>query len=324
MEKEFQVERELKKSFPHIVSESKKMKNVIRLAFRASKTNSTVLILGESGTGKTILAKAIHENSKINNKTFIHVNCGAIPANLLESELFGYEKGAFTGASNLGKMGLFEIADGGTMFLDEIGDLPMSLQVKLLQVLQEKCFYRVGGTGKVYVNVRIIVATNKNLEEEMLAGRFREDLYYRISVFPIFIPPLRERIEDIYPLVEQLLPKICKKVGTENKRISAEALNSLIKYSWPGNVRELENILERAVILSEKNTILSKHIAFQKEQRRTQSKGIIPLKEEIEQCEKEAIKRALVHYNGNKKEAMKALGMCKTSFYEKIKRYGLV
>lgn len=323
MKKELGEEKELKKLFPNIVGESKKVNHVKRLALRASKTNSTVLILGESGTGKTILAKAIHENSKFNNKTFIHINCGAIPANLLEVELFGYEKGAFTGANKEGKKGLFEIANGGTMFLDEIGDLPMNLQVKLLQVLQDRYFFRVGGTERVNVNVRIIAATNKNLEEEMLKGRFREDLYYRISVFPIVIPPLRERIEDIYILVETLLPKICKKLGVENKRISGEALNMLMRYEWPGNVRELENILERAVILSESSTIMSKHIAITPVKRVSFPKEIIPIKKEKEICEKNALMRALSYYKGDKKKAMKALDMCKTSFYEKLKRYGI-
>ncbi|NLX61956.1 MAG: sigma 54-interacting transcriptional regulator [Tissierellia bacterium] len=322
-EKELKVKKSLNKAFPDIVGDSKEIENVKKLALKAAKTNSTVLILGESGTGKTILARAIHENSERKDKAFVHVNCGAIPPNLLESELFGYEKGAFTGARSEGKRGLFEIANGGTIFLDEIGDLPIDLQVKLLQVLQNRYFYRVGGTERVEVDVRIISASNKNLEEEMMKDRFREDLYYRISVFPIIIPPLRERIEDIYPLVENLLPKICNKTGSEPKRISAEALNLLTKYDWPGNVRELENILERAVILSENNTIFSKHIKIRNIQGKVESDGIVPLKEEIAQCEKDALKRALIYYKGDKKKAMKALQIGRTSFYEKIKKYGI-
>lgn len=323
VERELVEKKALKRAFPDIIGDSKKMEYVKRLALKASKTNSTVLILGESGTGKTVLAKAIHENSESKGNPFVHVNCGAISSNLLESELFGYEKGAFTGARSEGKKGLFEIANGGTMFLDEIGEMPLNLQVKLLQVLQNKYFYRVGGTERVNVNVRIIAASNKNLEKEMSEGRFREDLYYRISVFPIYIPPLRERIEDIYPLVNNLLPKICKKVGTDEKRLSAEAINILTKYNWPGNIRELENVLERAVILAESNTILSKHIELPKSERILSPKMIMPLKKELELCERDAIIRAINYYNGDKKKAMEALGIGKTSFYEKIKRYGL-
>ncbi len=321
IEGELKEEKIFKKAFPNIIGESKEIGHVKRLALKAAKTNSTVLILGESGTGKTILGKGIHENSRFKDKPFIHVNCGAIPTTLLESELFGYEKGAFTGANKEGKIGFFEMANEGTIFLDEIGDIPLNLQVKLLQVLQEKSFYRVGGIEKVRINVRIISATNKNLEEEILKGRFREDLYYRINVFPIWIPPLRERIEDIYPLVDMILPRLCKEVGVETKRISAEALNLLTRHSWPGNVRELENILERAINLSEGNTILSKHIALDIKEETYNIKDIIPLKDAVSICEKNTIKRALKFYKGNKKKAMKALGISKTTFYEKLKRY---
>jgi len=324
VERELIEKKALKRAFPDIVGDSKKIEYVKKLALKAAKTNSTVLILGESGTGKTALAKAIHENSEYKNKPFVHVNCGSISPNLFESELFGYEKGAFTGACSEGKKGLFEIANGGTMFLDEIGEMPLNLQVKLLQVLQDKYFYRVGGTDRVDVNVRIIAASNRNLESEMVEGRFREDLYYRISVFPIMVPPLRERIEDIYLLIDALLPKICNKVGTKVKRISAEALSILTKYNWPGNIRELENVLERAVILSENSTIFSKHIEIYKAQGKTHTGNIVPLREAMEQCEKDVLKRTLAYFNGDKKKAMDALQIGRTSFYEKIKRYGLV
>lgn len=322
-ERELIEKKALNKAFPDIIGDSKEMENVKKLALKASKTNSTVLILGESGTGKSELAKAIYENSKLKDMPYVHVNCGAIPANLLELELFGYEKGAFTGANNEGKKGLFEVANGGTMFLDEIGEMPLDLQVKLLQVLQNKYFYRVGGTEKVEVDVRIIAASNKNLEAEMMANRFREDLYYRICVFPIIIPPLRERKEDIYILVDYLLPKICKKVDIENKRITAEAISLLTKYNWHGNVRELENLLERAIILSDNSTILSEHIEINNSQRETFDFEIKPMKDEIELCEKDALKRSLEYYNGDKRKAMEALQIGRTSFYEKIKRYGL-
>ena len=321
MERKLREENLLEKAFPNIIGESKEIEYVKKLALKASKTNSTVLILGESGTGKTILAKSIHENSRLKEKPFIHVNCGAIPETLLESELFGYERGAFTGARKEGKIGYFEMANEGTIFLDEIGDISLTLQVKLLQVLQDKSFYRVGGTEKVKVNVRIIAATNKNLEEEMAAGRFREDLYYRINVFPIWIPPLRERMEDIHPLVRYILPKILKDIGGGNKRISAEALNLLTKYNWPGNVRELENILERAINLTEGSTILSKHIALNIGKEEFDNKEIIPLKEVVYNCEKDSIERALAYYNGDKKKAMEALGISKTTFYDKLRKY---
>lgn len=323
IEKELREEKLGEEIFPNIIGESKEMEYVKKLALKATKTNSTILILGESGTGKTILAKAIHEASKFKDQPLIHVNCGAIPETLLESELFGYEKGAFTGARKEGKIGYFEMAEGGTIFLDEIGDIPLNLQVKLLQVLQDKYFYRVGGTEKVNVNLRVITATNKNLEEEMAEGRFREDLYYRINVFPIWIPPLRDRIEDIYPLVNTILPKICKEIGCGNKRISGEALNLLTKYNWPGNVRELENILERAINLAEGGTILSKHIAINIDQEKHDTNGVMPLREAVQDCEKNTIERALSYYNGDKKNAMEALNISKTTFYEKIKKYGI-
>lgn len=316
-------EEVLRKAFPRFVGHSKEIEHVKKMALKTSKTNSNVLILGESGTGKTILAKSIHDNSKLKEKPFIHVNCGSIPDSLLESELFGYEKGAFTGARNEGKKGFFEIADGGTIFLDEIGDISQNLQVKLLQIIQEKSFYRVGGTNKITVNIRIIAATNKNLEDEIIKGNFREDLYYRINVFPIWIPPLRERKEDINLLVELLLPRICKEIGCEDKRISSEAMNLILTHSWPGNIRELENILERAVNLAEGNNIISSHIALKKDSRKIMNDGNISLKILLQEQEKIAIEKTLAFYGGDKKQTMEALDISKTSFYEKIKRYDI-
>lgn len=316
-------ERALNKAFPSFIGTSQQIENVKRLALKASKTNSNVLILGESGTGKSILAKAIHENSRYRNKPFVHVNCGAIPETLLESELFGYEKGAFTGARSEGKKGLFELADGGTLFLDEIAEIPLSLQVKLLEAIQEKSFYRVGGTEKIMVNIRIIAATNKNLEKEMQRGRFREDLYYRINVFPIWIPPLRERKQDIINLVDFLLPRICKELGCKPKRISAEAMNVLLNYDWPGNIRELENVLERAVNLAEGNNILSKHIQIDDNKSKDSPKKNKDLKSFLEEQEKKAIIYALNLCNGDKKKAMEALNISKTTFYEKLKKYNI-
>ncbi len=321
MEKRLRNEEEIDKLFPEIVGESKEMKNVKKMAYKASKTNSTVLLLGESGTGKTVLAKNIHHASNRDGMPFIHVNCASIPETLIESEFFGYEEGAFTGAKTKGKKGYFEIAHGGTIFLDEIAELPISMQVKLLQVLQNRSFYRVGGNKEINVDVRIIAATNKNLEKETEKGNFREDLFYRINIFPIWIPPLRERKEDIHQLVYNLLPSICNRIGTSHKHISGEGLKKLMKYDWPGNVRELENILERAVNLSEGDNILSNHIKVKAE--REDNIENKKLKEIVKEAEKEAIINALKKCDGDKKCAMKSLGIGKTSFYEKLKKYSI-
>ncbi|MCT4621681.1 MAG: sigma 54-interacting transcriptional regulator [Marinisporobacter sp.] len=320
MERKLREEQDTKNVFSEILGESEEIKLVKKLAYKASKTNSTVLLLGESGTGKSLLAEAIHKASKYKNKSFIHVNCGAIPEELLESELFGYEKGAFTGARSEGKRGLFEAADEGTIFLDEIGEMNLSVQVKLLKVLQNKTFFRVGGTKEIVVDIRIIAATNRNLEDEMSKGRFREDLYYRINVFPIWIPPLRERKQDIYLLVHQILPKICERLGCKNKNISDEALYTLLEYGWQGNIRELENVLERAVNISEGNIIKPTHLAI-REKKKEEKEDIKSLKESVQDAEKRIIQKTLNLYDGNKLKTMKALKIGKTSFYEKLKKY---
>ena len=324
----YEIERKLifeeENILSNYVGDSKEILNVKKLALKASKTNSTVLILGESGTGKSLLAKLIHDNSKIKDKPFITLNCAAIPETLLESELFGYESGAFTGAKNGGKIGLFELAQGGTLFLDEICEMSLFLQAKLLQVLQDKSYYKLGSKQITELDVRIIVATNKNLEEEIQKGRFRDDLYYRINVFPIFIPPLRERKQDIYLLVKSILPKICGRIGCEDKGISAEAVNLLVSHEFHGNIRELENILERAINITEGNTIFSNHLAVPNyKMRNTSNNNIRPLKEILEETEKSAMINALLLNNGDKKAAMKSLNIGKTNFYEKIKKYGL-
>ena len=314
-----------KKLLPSLIGDSMEMVNVKKLALKAAKSNSTVLILGESGTGKTVLAKAIHDNSKNKDNPFIAVNCSAIPDTLLESELFGYEGGAFTGAKAAGKVGLFELAQYGTLFLDEIGEITPALQVKLLQVLQDRTFYKVGGKNNIKLDVRIIVATNKNLEEEIQKGKFREDLYYRINVFPIWIPPLRERKQDIYTLVNNILPKICTRVGCDEKGISGEALRLLSTYDYPGNVRELENILERATNLTDGKTIFSKHLSVNKKQdsKKQELQEIKSLKEIICHAEKEAIEESILINGGDKKAAMDALKISKTCFYEKVKKYNI-
>ncbi|WDV45009.1 sigma 54-interacting transcriptional regulator [Clostridiaceae bacterium M8S5] len=309
-----------KKLFPKVIGSSDGIIEIKKLAYKASKSNSNVLILGESGTGKTVLARAIHEASDNKNKPFIQVNCNSIPESLLESELFGYEKGAFTGANIGGKKGYFEMANGGTLFLDEIGDISKNMQVKLLEVIQSKKFYKVGGNKEKQVDVRIIAATNRNLENEVKNNNFREDLYYRINVFPIQIIPLRQRKEDIYELVEYLIPKICERVGTKLKRISGEAYNKLMMYSWPGNIRELENVLERAVNLCDDLNILSENIMINidKKELGPVVNYMKPLKETMNEIEKEVIKNVMIHTKGNKKEAMEILKIKKSSFYKKL------
>lgn len=307
--------------FPKFIGSSNKIMEVKKMAYKASRSNSNLLILGESGTGKSILAREIHNASLKRNKPFIHVNCNSIPENLLESELFGYEKGAFTGASNKGKTGYFEMADGGTIFLDEIGDISKNMQVKLLQVLQNKKFYKVGGNKEINVNVRIIAATNRDLEKEVVMGNFREDLYYRINVFPIYINPLRERKEDIHELLEYIIPKVSSKVGCELKRISGEAVNKLMMYSWPGNIRELENVIERSINLCDNKTIMSKYIKINidNKEKGKEFNYIRPLKEIIKDVEKDIIKNVMLYTKGDKKKSMEILQIKKTSFYEKLK-----
>ena len=326
-----EIEKQIKQNerdidlFPSIIGESDEIKEVKNLLNKASKSNSTVLLLGESGTGKGLMAKVIHEASKIKNAPFIHVNCGSIPQSLIESELFGYEEGAFTGAKTKGKIGFFELAQNGTIFLDEISEIPLSMQVKLLQVLQSKSFFRVGGTKEIKVDVRIIAATNKNLEIEVLNGRFREDLFYRINVFPVWVPPLRERKQDIHAIVYSKLPEICKVAGYEEKHVSGQALKKLKKYNWPGNIRQLENILERSVILCEGNTILTQHLKIQSgyEENNEDKANIKTLKEAVMNAEKMVILDALKICKGDKKQAMNMLNIRKTSFYDKLKKYNI-
>lgn len=232
------------------IFQSKAMEDTVNLASKVAKFDSTVMIYGESGTGKEVLSKYIHGLSERSNDTFIKVNCAAIPKELFESELFGYEKGAFTGASNTGKIGFFELADGGTLFLDEIGELQLSVQSKLLRAIQEKEITRVGGKERIKLDIRVIAATNRNLEQEVKDGNFREDLYFRLNVFPITVPPLRERHDDIEVFIKFFIEKLNNKYKT-NKTISKEAMDYLLKYDFPGNVRELENMVEYLFILSE-------------------------------------------------------------------------
>ena len=288
---------------------------------KVCRKNVTIVLTGESGTGKTFLAKEIHKNSRRSEGPFINVNCAAIAYNLIESELFGYEDGAFTGAKKGGKVGYFELAKGGTLFLDEISELPLLLQGKLLEVLQEGTFYRVGGVKKIVTDVRLIVATNRNLERMVKEGQFREDLYYRISVFPIKLPPLRERIEDLYSIIEDTLPSICERLEIDPLMLTDEALQKMKQYQWPGNIRELENVLEKAAVISEGNFIRAEDVILDNNVAGNQiSKN---LKEKMRSYEKELIQAAFVQFAGNRKAVAEYLGISKTNLFEKVHQYGI-
>ena len=311
IEKERKVIEEneiLKKT--ELIAYSPQMKKVLELVHNVAQTDFPVLLLGETGVGKTLIAEMIHRESKRSTGPFVSLNVSGIPETLLESELFGYIKGAFTGADR-NKTGLFEMANNGTLFLDEIGDIPLSAQVKLLKVIEEGSFYRLGDNKPTKVNVRIIAATNTDLKEAIQEGKFREDLYFRISVFPIRIPPLRERKEDIPPLVNYYF----KRFGHE-EGISSDALSELMSYTWPGNVRELVNVLQRAIVLSGGKRVEREHIVLEVKE----NEKLVP----IEEAEKEMIKKALERTKGNKKEAAKLLGISRKMLYTRLKKYGLL
>ncbi|MGQ9653234.1 MAG: sigma-54-dependent transcriptional regulator [Thermodesulfobacteriota bacterium] len=317
--------------FENIIGHSEAMQRTFDLVRRVADSDSTVIIYGESGTGKELIAKAIHYQSGRSEKPFVPINCAAIPADLLESELFGYEKGAFTGAHRT-KIGRFEYADGGTLFLDEIGEMSPQLQVKLLRALQERSFERLGGVKPVQVDVRIISATNQDLEKAVSDGRFREDLFYRLSVIPIHIPPLRHRREDIPLLVEHFLERFNKGKNREVSGLSREAMDRLIQYAWPGNVRELENLMERLVVLKRCGTIELEDLP---EKMSSRSRLALPtnvvLPEEgihldsaVESFERELILQALRRTKGVKKDAAKLLRMKRTTLIQKMKRKRIV
>jgi transcriptional regulator with PAS, ATPase and Fis domain len=319
----------IKYTFEDIVGKSKKIDAVKKLAFKAAKSISTVLILGESGTGKELFAHAIHAASSRRQGPFIKVNCAALPESLLESELFGYDEGAFTGARRSGKPGKFELANGGTIFLDEIGEMPISMQVKILRVLQEREMERVGATKTTKLDIRIIAATNRNLEKMIDEGQFRRDLYYRLNVFSLVIPPLRERMDDIPLLCDMLLRKICNKVGHWVYDISPKALELMNEYNWPGNVRELENILERTINLMDDEVVLmAEHlppILKKKNQLTTDedNRTIFNLELIMNNAERLALNRALEATRGNKSTAAKILGITRSAFYQKLKKHNL-
>jgi two-component system, NtrC family, response regulator PilR len=330
-----QLKRELKKenSFSSIIGNSAAMHKIFDLIQRVSQTATNVLITGESGTGKELIAKAIHYNGPLKDKAFVTINCGAIPENLMESEMFGHKKGSFTGAIS-DKMGLFEVADGGTLFLDEVGELPLNIQVKLLRAIQERVIRMVGGTEDLKIEVRIIAATNRNLEEFVKAGGFREDLYYRLNVIHINSPSLRERRDDIPLLAKHFLDKYSSKLVKGVKSISAEAMEMLKKYDYPGNVRELENIIERTVALEAGATILPESlpplVTTLSGARRLASAYDIDVTDEgldlekiIGQIEKEILIKAIHRANGVKKKAAKLLGITFRSMRYRVEKYGL-
>lgn len=302
--------------FDSLIGNSTEMNQIKYLLEKASKIRSTVLISGESGTGKTMLARIIHDLDD-KSKPFIHVNCSAIPHDLFESELFGYVNGAFTGALAKGKAGYFELANNGTLFLDEIGEIPNSVQVKLLHAIQAKSFYRIGSQKPVHVNIRIITATNKDLEERVLEGKFREDLYYRINVFPIRMPPLRNRKKDIYPLINSIIARLAADYYTSTKQLSAGAISKLLEYDWPGNIRELENVMERAFNLCETKIIQPEYINLRKSKHTVSTK----LKDIVAVIEKKAIIDTIRMCDSNKSQVIEKLGISKSTFYEKVIKY---
>lgn len=310
-----------KYTFSNIIGNSRKMQEVFHLITQVAKSNANVLLLGESGTGKELVANAIHYNSLRSGKPFIKVNCAALPANLVEAELFGHEKGAFTGASGQ-KAGKFELADGGSIFLDEIGSLALESQGKLLRVLQERELERLGGTQTIKVNIRLIAATNQDLASDVENGSFREDLFYRLNVYPIYMPALREREADVLLLADFFLEKYAKEYGKDIKRISTPAIDALVQYHWPGNVRELENCIERAVLLCEDQVVHSYHLpptlqtAEDTGTRQAQS-----LDEAVERFERELLIDALKDARGNMRRAARALQTTDRIFGYKVKKY---
>ncbi|MGA1792229.1 MAG: sigma-54-dependent transcriptional regulator [bacterium] len=315
--------------FPDIIGQGHAIKQVFRQVARAAETDATVLILGETGTGKELVARAIYENSIRRDKPFIKLNCAAVPEGLLESELFGHEKGSFTGAINR-KIGKFELADQGTLFLDEIGDMSLSTQPKILRIIQEKEFERIGGTEPIQVDVRIIAATNRDLMKEVKEKSFREDLFYRLNVVTIFLPPLRERREDIPLLVNHFLEHGPKTSGSKIPMISKEAMENLTDYSWPGNIRELKNVIERTMVMMEagETVITPSHISLHL---RGIPDGIAyqmpqechSLDDTVCRFEKELIMEALHKTKGVQSHAAKLLGITERSMWHRLKKYGL-
>lgn len=312
--------------FSRLKGNSLPLQQTIQIAHKAAKTDATTLLLGESGTGKEICARAIHEASPRKDGPFIPINCGAIPEALFESELFGYEGGAFTGAEKKGKTGKIEMANGGTLFLDEVGELPLDMQVKLLRVLQENIIYKVGSSSGKPVNVRFIAATNQNLEQQMAEKQFRSDLFYRLNVIQITMPPLRQRVNDVPELAKLFLKQFAVQYEVPIPTLEQDAVEALFQYHWPGNVRELRNLIERVIILSEKSVIKKQDLMgfFHS----TYTPGNLPeiegshsLVQEKEGIEKKRIEETLDQNNGNKTAAAKVLGISRVTLYSKLRKY---
>ena len=310
--------------FEDIIAVSKEMKEVIEhVKVIAKSPSSTVLIQGESGTGKELIANYIHTMSSRNKYRFMEINCAALTENLLEAELFGYEKGSFTGASTSGKAGLFEAAQRGSIFLDEIGEMSLSLQAKLLRVLQEKRFKRVGGIDDIYIDVRIIASTNRKLEEEVEKGNFRKDLYYRLKVLPIYISPLRDRKEDIIPLAKHFIHDFDNEFNKKVNSITKEVERILLNYDWPGNVRELKSIIERAVLLSNGSTLPAEHLLLNYNPSTNSKSESVDGDNSIAAVEKQQIAKILMETSWRMTKASKILGINRTTLYNKIKQYGM-
>jgi two-component system NtrC family response regulator len=328
-------EIQAKYRFENIIGNSKKMQEIYRLIAKVAPTNSTVLITGESGTGKELIARAIHYNSTRKDRQFVPVDCAVLSENLLESELFGHIKGSFTGAI-VTKPGLFEVADGGSLFLDEIGNISLAMQSKLLRVIQEREFTPVGGTKLKKVDIRLIAATNQDLPEKIKEGTFREDLFYRLNIVPIQLPPLRERTEDIPFLVLHFLKKFCQEMGKNPKALSPAALKLLTDYSWPGNVRELENTIERAVIMTDEEVLLPQHFPFPPRESRDGITFSVPRTSEelkelkrhlrdkaVEEAERLFVLGALTRNDWNVTRSAKDVGMLRPNFQALMRKHNI-
>jgi two-component system nitrogen regulation response regulator NtrX len=309
-----------------IVGKSRQILELKKQVELAAPSDGTVLIFGENGAGKELVAQLIHTKSLRSHKPFVEMNCAAIPEDLIESELFGHEKGSFTGATAQ-RIGKFEAADGGTLFLDEVGDMSLKTQAKVLRVLEDSSFSRVGGSKKISVDVRVIAASNKKLEDEIAHNRFREDLFYRLNVIPLTVPPARDRLEDIPLLVEHFLSLFCRKYGRKTKTLSPEAMQLLLHHSWPGNIRELKNIIERLVIMVTAETISADDIPFSKGRMQfdfNDSYLLMTLREAKERFEKDFLIRKLKQNDGNISKTAKELNIERSNLHRKIRNYAIV